>query len=370
MPVFTTTESSGEVEITVARLGDASGEADVDYSTRGVTASERSDFTIAAGRLHFASFETAKSFPVLITEDSLVEGQEFAQIILDDPVTGATVDLTQLIIEDDADEPAINASDVPALFVRQHYHDFLGRDADAPGLAFWVGEFNRCQNIADPQQSARCNDEVRVNVSAAFFLSIEFQQTGFLVYRMYRAAFPESVLRPRGLPRFAEFMRDSRQISRGVIVGGSGWQARLEQNTRALFDDFVQRPEFLTRYPEALTPEQYADSLFQTAGLVPTPEERQAVVDEFLNPAGARARAFRRVAENAEFTRREFRPAFVLMQYFGYLRRNPNDVPDTDFSGFDFWLSKLEQFDGDFRRAEMVKAFLNSAEYRQRFGHP
>jgi hypothetical protein len=94
------------------------------------------------------------------------------------------------------------------------------------------------------------------------------------------------------------------------------------------------------------------------------------VVDEFINPAGARARAFRCVAENAEFTRREFRPAFVLMQYFGYLRRNPNAVPDTDFSGFDFWLSKLEQFDGDFRRAEMVKAFLNSAEYRQRFGHP
>ena len=94
---MTTTESSGEVEITVARLGDASGEADVDYSTRGVTASERSDFTIAAGRLHFAPFETAKSFPVLITEDSLVEGQEFAQIILDDPLTGATVDLTQLV---------------------------------------------------------------------------------------------------------------------------------------------------------------------------------------------------------------------------------------------------------------------------------
>ena len=190
MPVFMTTEGAGQVEITVARLGDPSGEADVDYSTRGVTASERSDFTIAAGRLHFAPFETAKSFPVLVTEDSHVEGQEFAQIILDDPATGATVDLAQLIIQDDAEEPTVNASDVPALFVRQHYHDFLGRNADAPGLAFWVGEFNRCQNISDPQESARCNDDVRVNVSAAFFLSIEFQQTGFLVYRMYRASLP------------------------------------------------------------------------------------------------------------------------------------------------------------------------------------
>jgi hypothetical protein len=98
MPVFMTTEGAGQIEITVARLGDASGEADVDYSTHGVTASERSDFTIAAGRLHFAPFETSKSFPVLITEDSHIEGEEFAQIVLDDPATGATVDLAHLII--------------------------------------------------------------------------------------------------------------------------------------------------------------------------------------------------------------------------------------------------------------------------------
>jgi Calx-beta domain len=365
-----TNEGAGQVEITVARLGDASGDADIDYSTLSVTASDRSDFTIAAGRLHFAPLETAKSFPVLITEDSFVEGEEFAQIVLDDPATGATVDLANLIIQDDAEEPTVNASDVPALFVRQHYHDFLGREADAPGLAFWVGEFNRCQNIADPLQSARCNDDVRVNVSAAFFLSIEFQQTGFLVYRMYRASLPESAMRPRGLPRFAEFMRDSRQISRGVIVGSGSWRALLEQNTQAFFADFVRRPEFLALYPEGLTPEQYADALFQTAGLMPTPEDRQAVVDEFLEPAGARARAFRRVAENAEFTRREFDSAFVLMQYFGYLRRDADTTPDTDFSGFDFWLSKLEQFGGDYRRAEMVKSFLDSAEYRQRFGQP
>jgi hypothetical protein len=370
MPVFMTNEGSGQVEITVSRLGDVSGEADVYYSTRGVTASERSDFTIAAGRLHFAPFETAKSFPVLITEDSLVEGQEFAQIILNDSTTVVPVDLAHLIIEDDSEEPTVNASDVPALFVRQHYHDFLGRDADAPGLAFWVGEFNRCQNIADPLQSARCNEDVRVNVSAAFFLSIEFRQTGFLVYRMYRASLPESAMRPRGLPRFAEFMRDSRQISHGVIVGSSGWQARLEQNTQAFFDDFVRRPEFLALYPEGMTPDQYADALFRTAGLMPTTEDRQAVVDEFLDPVGARARAFRRVAENAELARREFNPAFVLMQYFGYLRRDADGAPDTDFSGFDFWLLKLEQFGGDFRRAEMVKAFLASTEYRQRFGQP
>ena len=76
----------------------------------------------------------------------------------------------------------------------------------------------------------------------------------------------------------------------------------------------------------------------------------------------------RRVAENAEFSRRELNRAFVLSQYFGYLRRNPNEGADTDFAGYRFWLAKLEEFGGDYVAAEMVRAFLSSAEYRQRFG--
>ena len=55
------------------------------------------------------------------------------------------------------------------------------------------------------------------------------------------------------------------------------------------------------------------------------------------------------------------------MQYFGYLRRNPNDLPDTDYTGYEFWLNKLNQFNGDYLAAEMVKAFLASNEYNQRF---
>jgi hypothetical protein len=76
----------------------------------------------------------------------------------------------------------------------------------------------------------------------------------------------------------------------------------------------------------------------------------------------------RAVAENAEFQRRQFNKAFVLMQYFGYLRRNPNDAPDADFTGYNFWLSKLNQFNGNFVQAEMVRAFIESTEYRKRFG--
>ncbi len=82
----------------------------------------------------------------------------------------------------------------------------------------------------------------------------------------------------------------------------------------------------------------------------------------------ARARALRRVVENARLARQEFTRAFVLMQYFGYLRRNPNDAPDVNFDGFDFWLNKLNQFNGNFVQAEMVKAFISSNEFRRRFG--
>jgi hypothetical protein len=62
--------------------------------------------------------------------------------------------------------------------------------------------------------------------------------------------------------------------------------------------------------------------------------------------------------------------AFVLMEYFGYLRRNPDAAPEAslNFAGFNFWLAKLDSFSGNFLNAEMVKAFISSAEYRHRFG--
>ena len=82
----------------------------------------------------------------------------------------------------------------------------------------------------------------------------------------------------------------------------------------------------------------------------------------------ARGRALRRVAENATLANLESNRAFVLMQFYGYLRRNPNDLPDSDYTGYDFWLTKLNQFNGNFNAAEMVKAFITSLEYRQRFG--
>src|SRR5207245_10692359 len=109
------------------------------------------------------------------------------------------------------------------------------------------------------------------------------------------------------------------------------------------------------------------------AGLRPSSTDRSAAMAEFgaatnTTDTAARARALRRVAENSTLASQEFNRAFVLMQYFGYLRRNPNDAPEAtlDFGGYNFWLDKLNSFSGDFIQAEMVKAFLSSSEYRKR----
>src|SRR5439155_18678004 len=121
---------------------------------------------------------------------------------------------------------------------------------------------------------------------------------------------------------------------------------------------------------------QFVDALFVNAGVTPSNTDRATVINEFggtldTSDAAARARALRRVAENSALQQQEFNRAFVLTQYFGYLRRNPNDAPEAglNFDGYNFWLNKLNQFNGDFANAEMVKAFLVSAEYRHRFGN-
>jgi len=173
--------------------------------------------------------------------------------------------------------------------------------------------------------------------------------------------------------RLKEFLVDTQQIGRGVIVGQTGWEQVLEDNKRAFALDFVMRARFAAAYPSQLTPAEFVDALFNNAGVVPSAAERQAAINEF-GSAGtsadldARARVLRRVAENQTLTRQEFNKAFVLMQYFGYLRRNPNDAPDNNFDGYNFWLSKLNQFNGNFIQAEMVKAFIDSTEFRLRFG--
>jgi hypothetical protein len=60
---------------------------------------------------------------------------------------------------------------------------------------------------------------------------------------------------------------------------------------------------------------------------------------------------------------REYNASFVLTEYFGYLRRDPEP------EGYDFWLGQVDRFpirNIDIQHA-MVCSFITSIEYQQRF---
>ena len=168
--------------------------------------------------------------------------------------------------------------------------------------------------------------------------------------------------------RFNEFLPDTQQIGHGVVVGQTGWEIALENNKQAFAAEFVNRPRFTAAYPATMTAAQFVDTLNANAGNPLSPTDRNQLVSDLSSGAKTRAQVLRAVAENQNLYNAEFNRAFVLMQFFGYLRRDPNSGQDTDYTGFDFWLTKLNQFNGNFQNAEMVKAFITSTEYRQRFG--
>jgi hypothetical protein len=249
---------------------------------------------------------------------------------------------------------AFNPIDDPMSFVRQQYRDFLNREADDDGLAFWTNEITKCG--AD----AGCREVKRVNVSAAFFLSIESQRTGYFFYRLHRAAFGT-------MPRFADYRAAQQALGRGVIVNQLGWEAKLDANRRAFAAQWVTGDEFAARYG-SLSNADYVDTLLATAGLAGTGAARDALVAGLDTGAETHASALLKVADDPELSRREKNRAFVLAEYFGYLQRDANAGQDTDYSGLEHWLGKLEEHGGDYVKAEMVKAFLDATEYRRRFG--
>ena len=246
-----------------------------------------------------------------------------------------------------------NDIDDTVFFVEQQYRDFLGREADDSGLGFWSSEIAKCNG------NAACVNRARVNTSGAFFLSIEFQETGYMLYRFNKSSFGT-------MPRRNSFLVDMQATAQGVVVGQSGWEQKLEENKRRIAEAWVERAEFKQRFG-SMSDDQYVDALFQTAGVAPTQTERNNLVEGLRTHTETRAGVLRKVADNAEFRGKEKNAAFVLMQYFGYLHRNPDEGADTNMDGFNFWLRKLEDNGGDFHRAEMVRAFIEANEYRGRF---
>ncbi|MGH9970749.1 MAG: Calx-beta domain-containing protein [Pyrinomonadaceae bacterium] len=366
---FNISEGGAFATLSVIRTGDTSGISTVDFATVNGSATNRSDYAYRSGSLSFNPGETTKSFSVLITDDVFIENDETITTTLSNPtgsVLGSLNTTTLTIVDNDTAQLTQNPMDNARFFVNQHYVDFLNRAPDQAGLDFWTNEITSCGS------NLPCLEVRRINVSAAFFLSIEFQETGYLVYRIHKAAFGNLPGAPVPI-RLREFLPDTQKIGVGLVVGQPGWEQVLENNKKAFAADFVMRSRFAAAFPTTMTPAQFVDALYANAGVTPSAAERAAVISEFggattAADTAARARVLRRVAENSVLARQEFNKAFVLMQYFGYLRRNPNDAPDTNFDGYNFWLAKLNQFNGNFVQAEMVKAFIISIEYRQRFG--
>jgi len=372
-------ETDGKVSLVVVRSGFLTDTLKVDFRTNDATAGQRTDYTATLGTLTFAPQEQAKTIVVPINDDAYVEGDETFTVTLLNPVgafVGEAGTAVVTIQNDDTAAPTVNPLDNAAFYARQHYLDFLNRIPDASGLTFWS------EQVSDCGLDTSCTEVRRINVSAAFFLSTEFQETGYLVERLYKTAYGDATgtsnfgpthQLPVPIIRFNEFLPDTQHIGNNLIVGQPGWEQLLENNKVAFVSEFVARQRFVTAFPTSMTPDQFVDSLFNNTGVTPSASDRGLAISEFAGAtntvdAAARGRALRRIAENPTFRQQEFNRAFVLMQYLGYLRRNPNDPQDTDYSGYDFWLTKLNQFNGNFVNAEMVKAFITSSEYRQRFG--
>ncbi len=236
--------------------------------------------------------------------------------------------------------PTTNPIDAAEFFVTQHYQDFLGRGPDPGGQAYWTSQITSCGS------DTLCVHHRRVGVSGSFFVEAEFQETGFFVNRMYKASFGR-------LPTFAEFNAD-----RALVVFGPN----LEQSKQAFANSWVTRAAFTANYPASQTPEQFVNLLFDTAQLIPFTAERQAEIAAMQNPTNPKSRAevVRTVVELNQFKTREYNPSFVLMQYFGYLRRDP------DPGGYNFWLDVINNREPN-NYPGMICSFLTSAEYQVRF---
>ena len=227
-----------------------------------------------------------------------------------------------------------NPIDCPEFFIQQHYFDFLNREPDPPGFAGWLALLNNCLS-GDPN----CD---RLHISSAFFRSSEFQDRGYFLYRFYPVAFGRK-------PDYQEFIQDHGRFS-GFLT-----DAQLEAFKIEFINVFMNRSAFAAKF-NGLDNTQYVDTLLSTAAI--THSTRDYWIAALGNGTRTRAQVLREIAESTEVYNKYYKQAFVVMQYFGYLRRDPDAL-------YTNWIQELETT-GNSRN--MINGFVNSIEYRSRFG--
>jgi uncharacterized delta-60 repeat protein len=347
---YSVSEGDGYLAALVTRTGNTSGSAAVDFATSDAfpiskncqdasngIASSRCDYATTIGTLQFAAGELSKTIVIPIVDDNIPDGNESFTIALSNP-SGAILGTSaaSATIVDNANT-AGNPIDANPFFVNQHYIDLLGRLPDQGGYNAWLGILGGCGTTVAPP----CD---RIEVSSAFFRSEEFQSRGYFVYRLYSAV--------GKIPLYEQFMPDFARVS-GFLS-----DQQKESNKVALVNDFMTRSDFQTLYGGQTAPTAYVDALLQTVGF-PDHASRQPWIDGLTNGSLTRAQVFRAVAELPEVYTKYYNEAFVIMQYFGYLRRS------ADISYLN-WIQTMNQTGGDYRT--MINGFLNSVEYRTRFG--
>ena len=372
---FNVNEGAGFATVTVVRIGDVTRTASVLYSTTDAArlqnctlangkASERCDYGTAVGRIQFpikeyARFgETRETFIIPIVDDALVEGDETFTVNLSAPggallggvvyspitgvIFGGATTATITITDNDTSPAAQNPIDGVNMFVKQQYIDFLGRLPDTNGLQNWTDTLGNCPNGGFGEfDNPSCD---RVHVSAGFFLSDEFRGRGYFAYKFYEVGFDRR-------PTYAEFVPDMAQV-------GGPQSPESEVISKAGYTDaFVQRQEFKNRY-DALSNSAYVDSLETNAEVKLT--DKAALVAALNANQKTRAQVLREIVELQSVTDKFFIRAFVAMQYFGYLRRDPDTI------GYDNWVNTLTADSSNFRH--VIFGFIYSDEYRRRFG--
>ena len=335
---YTVSEGAHYKQINITRTGDLSATASVDYATSDMSANQRTDYNIMLGTLKFAPGESTKTLTLLVTDDSFVEADESLSLTLSNPqgVTLGAQSVSQITITDnDSNAAAPNAIDDIPNFVRQHYHDFLNREPDAGGFQGWQGILNNCA-----PGDVKCD---RIEVSSAFYRSAEFHDRGYFVYRFYSASLGK-------VPQYLEFMRDIQKVS-GFLDVQQQEAAKVQ-----FIEEFMARPQFQQKYGQIQNAGTYVDTILSTAGV--TLPQRDQLVQQLQGNQISRGQALRQIMETVQVDQKFYDESFVIMQYFGYLRR------DADVLYLQ-WIQTLKQT-GDYRI--MVNGFMNSLEYRQRFG--
>jgi len=369
---YSFSEGAGRATITVTRSGNTSGAVSVDVatvddpaavpcSTNNGTAYARCDYATSIETVTFAAGDTQpKSISVPLIDDSHVEQSEMLQLRLLNPsnaATGAQTTATLTITDNGDTAGAANPILQTPLFVRMQYLDFLSREPETGEP--WSAVLNNCSNV---NNNPACD---RITVSKAFFESQEFRLKGFYVFNFYRVAFNR-------LPDYVEVIPDMRSVT--------GQTPAEVYSKRAAFpSNFTGRPEFKNLY-DAQSNTGFVNTLLDRYGL------QQITTNDPANPEGGtkmtltrtdlinrlgnlgtlgnqtltRGQALRAIVESNEIGAAEFNRAYVAMQYYGYLRRTPES------GGYNNWLTYLNANPTDART--MVNGFMNSTEYRVRFG--